>query len=105
MMVRKGDVNKQVWVLEFGWTTDTVHADRAFYAVTPEQQAQYLVGAYAYAKANWSPWIGPMFAWNLPDPSWTADNEQLYWSITEADGTPRPAYTAIQAARTNGTLP
>ena len=36
MMVRKGDVNKQIWVLEFGWTTDTIHPDRSFYAVTPE---------------------------------------------------------------------
>jgi hypothetical protein len=105
MMVRKGDVNKQVWVLEFGWTTDTIHPDRAFYAVTPEQQGQYIVEAFAYAKANWSPWVGPMFVWNLPDPTWTADNEQLYWSITETDGTPRPAYTMIQAARTDGTLP
>jgi hypothetical protein len=105
LMVRKGDVNKQVWVLEFGWTTDTVHPDRAFYAVTPEQQATYLVNAFKYAKANWSPWIGPMFVWNLPDPTWTADNEQLYWSITGTDGVPRPAYDAIKAARADGTLP
>ena len=53
LMVRKGDVNKQVWVLEFGWTTDQVNPDRTFYAVTEEQQAQYIVGAYKYAKANW----------------------------------------------------
>jgi hypothetical protein len=105
LMVRKGDVNKQVWVLEFGWTTDTVHPDRSFYAVTPEQQADYIVKAYQYAKTYWTPWIGPMFVWNMPDPTWTPDFEQVYWSITNPDGTPRPAYTAIQAARTNGTLP
>jgi polysaccharide biosynthesis protein PslG len=105
IMVKNGDVNKQVWVLEFGWTTDTVHPDRAFYAVTPEQQADYIVRAFQYAKANWSPWIGPMMVWNMPDPTWTADNEQLYWSITGTDGAPRPAYTAIQTARANGTLP
>jgi hypothetical protein len=29
----------------------------------------------------------------------------LYWSITGTDGTPRPAYDAIKAARTDGTLP
>jgi len=105
LMTRKGDGNKQVWVLEFGWTTDTVHPDRAFYAVTPEQQADYIVKAYQYAKTYWSPWIGPMFVWNMPDPTWTQDNEQWWWSITNPDGTPRPAYTAIQAARANGTLP
>jgi len=105
LMVRKGDVNKQVWVLEFGWTTDTVHPDRSFYAVTPEVQADYIVRAYKFAKANWSPWVGPMFVWNMRDPTWTPDNEQLWWSIINADGTPRPAYTAIQTARTDGTLP
>ena len=107
MMVRKGDVNKQVWVLEFGWTTDTNpnHPDRNFYAVGQDQQAQYIVEAFQYAKANWSPWVGPMFVWNMPDPTWTDANEQLWWSLTNTDGTPRPAYTALQTARTNGTLP
>jgi hypothetical protein len=105
LMVRKGDGNKQVWVLEFGWTTDTVHPDRTFYAVTPEQQADYIVKAYQYAKTFWTPWIGPMFVWNMPDPTWTQENEQWWWSITNPDGTPRPAYTAIKDARANGTLP
>jgi len=104
IMVANGDVAKQAWVMEFGWTTDTVHPDRSFYAVTQEQQADYLVRAFQYARNNWSPWIGPMFVWNMPDPTWTADNEQWWWSITE-NGAPRPAYTAIQTARTNGTLP
>src|SRR4051812_5973660 len=105
IMVARGDGAKQAWGLEFGWTTDTIHPDRSFYAVTPEQQADYLVRAFKYAKANWSPWIGPMMVWNMPDPTWTPDNEQLYWSITGTDGSPRPAYTAIKNARTDGTLP
>ena len=105
IMVENGDADTQIWILEFGWTTDTVHPDRAFYAVTPEQQADYIVRAFQYAHANYSPWIGPMLVWNMPDPTWTQDNEQWWWSITETDGTPRPAYTAIKDARTNGTLP
>jgi hypothetical protein len=105
IMVKNGDVAKQMWVMEFGWTTDTVHPDRSFYAVTPEQQADYIVRAYQYAKTNWSPWVGPMFVWNMPDPMWTENDEQWWWSITNPDGTPRPAYNAIQTARTNGTLP
>jgi hypothetical protein len=105
IMVLNGDGAKQAWVLEFGWTTDTIHPDRAFYAVTPEQQADYIVRAYQYARTNWTPWIGPMFVWNMPDPTWTQDNEQWWWSIIETDGAPRPAYTAIQTARTTGHLP
>jgi len=46
-----------------------------------------------------------MMVWNMPDPTWTPDFEQVFWSITGPDGTPRPAYTAIQAARHDGTLP
>jgi hypothetical protein len=105
IMVKNGDGAKQVWVLEFGWTTDTMHPDRSFYAVTPEQQADYIVRAFQYARTYWSPWIGPMFVWNMPDPTWTQDNEQWWWSITETDGTPRPAYTAIKDARASGALP
>jgi hypothetical protein len=105
IMVLNGDEAKQAWVLEFGWTTDTIHPDRAFYAVTPEQQADYIVKAYGFAKANWTPWVGPMFVWNMPDPTWTQDFEQWWWGLTNPDGTPRPAYTAIQAARSSGALP
>jgi hypothetical protein len=105
IMVRNGDAHKQIWLMEFGWTTDQVNPDRTFYAVTPEQQADYLVRAFQYARTNWSPWIGPMFIWNIPDPTWTPEYEQYWWGITNPDGTTRPAYDAVAAARNNGTLP
>jgi hypothetical protein len=109
-MELNGDAGKQVWINEFGWTTDTVHPDRAFYAVTPEQQADYIVRAFQYARQYWQPWVGPMFVWNIPDPTWAPDAtgvypEQYYWGITETDGTPRPAYTALANARASGLLP
>jgi len=105
IMIANGDVAKQVWLLEFGWTTDQVHQEYSWYAVTPEQQADYVVRAYKYAKANWSPWIGPMFVWNLADPDWTQDFEQYWWAITNPDGTTRPAYDSLAAARSGGQLP
>ena len=55
IMAANGDGAKQVWVLEFGWTTDQVNPQYSWYAVTPEQQADYIVRAYQYAKANWAP--------------------------------------------------
>lgn len=106
IMEANGDGAKQVWLLEFGWTTDQVNPDRAFYAVTPEQQADYVVRGLQYARANWAPWIGVMFVWSLTiDPNWTPASEQYWWSVTNADRTPRPAYEALVRARASGVLP
>ncbi|MFN0073914.1 MAG: hypothetical protein ACKVVP_20735 [Chloroflexota bacterium] len=100
-----GDGAKQIWLLEFGWTTDQVNPSYSWYAVTPEQQADFIVRAFQFTKANWSPWIGVMFLWTMADSAWTPANEQYWWSITEPDGTPRAALTAFQAARQGGVLP
>jgi hypothetical protein len=105
IMAANGDGAKQFWVLEFGWTTDQQNPEYSWYAVTPEQQAEYIVRAFQYARANWAPQVGPMFVWNIADPTWTPEYEQQWWAITNADGTPRPAYDALLAARADGTLP
>ena len=36
---------------------------------------------------------------------WTPEFEQYWWSLTNPDGTTRPAYDALLAARTTGVLP
>ena len=104
IMVINGDAGKQAWLLEFGWTIDPVNPEYSWYAVTPEQQGEYIVRAYQYARQNW-PWVGVMFIWNIANPTWTVSEEQYWWSIVEPDGTPRPAYTRLVQARTDGTLP
>ena len=104
-MTLNGDGAKPFWVLEFGWTTDQVNPEYSWYAVSPEQQADYVVKAYQYAAANWAPQVGVMFVWNVADPSWTPEYEQYWWSITNPDGTTRPAYDALAAARASGILP
>ena len=105
VMVKNGDAGKQIWLLEFGWTSDEVHPAYAWHKVTEDQKAQYIVGAYKWAADHWAPWIGVMTLWNLPDPSWTTDREEYWWSIANADGTDRPAYTALKQARQSGYLP
>jgi hypothetical protein len=98
IMEDNGDTAKQIAIMEMGWTTDSrANSPYAWHAVTPEQQADYLVKAFQYAKANWSQWAGPMVVLYIPEPEWTANDEQYYWSITNPDGTVRPAYNALKS--------
>jgi hypothetical protein len=97
VMVEQGDADKQIGVLEMGWTTDQrPNSPYAWHAVSREQQAQNLVGAFQCARQNWSPWIGFMSVIYLADPSMTQQSEQYWWAITNPDGSPRPAYTALK---------
>jgi hypothetical protein len=94
-----------MWLTEWGWTSDKIHPDFAWFAVDENKKASNIVEAFRFARANWTPWIGVMALWTLPDPTWDASREEYWWAITNPDGTPRPAYTAIRDARANGTLP
>jgi LysM repeat protein len=99
VMVENGDGDKQIALLEFGWTSDEVHPEYAWFRVTEEQKGDYLVRAYQYAQQNWSPWIGVMSLIYMPDPDWTRDKEEYWWAIIEP-GYPelklRPAYVALK---------
>jgi len=101
IMVKNGDGDKQVVLLEFGWTIDPrPDSPYAWHAVTPEQQDQYFQRAYAYAKANWRPWIGIMSLIYVANPQWTLQDEQTYWSIiypTYPELTAAPAYYGLKA--------
>ncbi len=90
IMVNRGDSNKQIAIVEFGWTSDTrAGSPYAWHAVSEDQKADYLVRAYQYAKAHWSPWIGLMSLIYMPNPDWTQNNEQTWWSVIE------PAYPEL----------
>jgi len=104
LMVEYGDADKQIAITEMGWTTDTNpdHSSYNWYAVDEATQADYLVRAFQFAQANWSPWIGLMSTIYIADPEWTEANEQYWWAITRptAPGEPAvvlPAYTALAA--------
>src|SRR6266496_2467954 len=82
-------------MLEMGWTQDTIHKDYAWFAVTEDQQADYFVRAYQYAADHWRPWMGLMSAIYLPDPAWTPDREEYWWSITLGSGQIGKAFMAL----------
>ena len=62
IMIANGDAARQMALLEVGWTTNQVHEAYAWYAVTEDEQAEYMREAYAYAAAHWRPWVGLMSA-------------------------------------------
>ncbi|WP_119068738.1 beta-galactosidase [Aggregatilinea lenta] len=98
IMVDEGDAAKQVAILEMGWTTDSVHPDYAWHAVTEQQQADYLVGAYQWAAEHWRPWVGLMTTIYLSDFDWTPDDEEYWWAIDLPSFPPktyRPAFIAL----------
>jgi hypothetical protein len=99
LMVANGDGDKQIAITEMGWTSDEVHNDYRWYAVTEQQKADYLVRAYQYAKTHWQPWIGLMSAIYICNPEWKESNEEYWWAITRP-GIPKaqllPAYLALQ---------
>jgi hypothetical protein len=111
IMVANGEGAKQVALLEVGWTIDprdtlpgpdgtpTPNPYR-WHAVTEDQQAQYLVGAYQYAADHWRPWISLITTIYLPNPDWTENNEEYWWSITTAGYNPtmRTAFIALANA-------
>jgi GH35 family endo-1,4-beta-xylanase len=100
IMEEYGDGDKQIAIVEFGWTTDPREAsDYHWHAVTEEQKADYLVRAFRYAREHWSPWVGLMVVVYLADPAWSDDHEQYWWAITEPHDWElrlRPAYEALR---------
>ena len=99
IMVENGDGDKQIALLEFGWTSDPIHPEYSWFGVTEEEKGDYLVRAYEYAKENWAPWIGLMSLIYVADPDWTEDDEQYWWAITYPDYPEmkwRQAYVAVK---------
>lgn len=96
LMEQRGDADKQIAILEFGWTSDQVNPAYSWFRVSEEEKADRIVRAYQYAKQNWSPWIGVMSLIFMGNADWNGTEEQFWWAITNPDGTPRPAYNALK---------
>jgi polysaccharide biosynthesis protein PslG len=100
IMVENGDEGRQVAILEMGWTTDPrPDSPYNWHAVTEEQKAGYLVRAYEYAEANWTPWIGLMSLIYLCNTDWTDADEQFYWCITHPDYPNTITYPAYESLK------
>jgi hypothetical protein len=102
IMEAHGDGDKPVWVMELGWTTAGV-GEGSWLTVTPQQQADYLTGAWRRARREW-PWLQVFTVWNLsqgprPEPveGLPPTDEKAGYSLLDESGEPKPAYHALRA--------
>ena len=100
VMVESGDADKQVALLEFGWTSDSrPDSPYHWHAVTEKEKADYFVRAYQYAKQHWAPWVGVMSLIYMPYPEWKEDDEKWWWAIIDPkypELQMRPAYAELK---------
>jgi hypothetical protein len=80
-----------VWLEEFGWTTCSTPrsiAEEYFACVSPTQQAQNLDDVFR--ALNEVSWIQGALVFTL------RDNPSLHFGISNADGSPKPAFTTLE---------
>ena len=93
IMEAHGDGDKPIWVTELGWTTAGVD-EGSWLTVTPQQQADYLAGAWRRVR-EW-PWLQVFTVWNLSQGLPLTD-EMAGYSLLDESGEPKPAYHALRA--------
>ena len=104
-MVRAGITGKTVWLTEFGWASiDGPGAPGApargyEYAAcnTEQHQAAFITRAFDKVRAE-TPYVTHMIVWNLNFQQVVPTNTDERWAfgIIRADGSPRPAFTALK---------
>jgi hypothetical protein len=101
LMVKRGDAGTPIWATEFGWLMDPGFGlgQYDWMKVSPDQQADYVVRSYKYARKNW-PWMKGMLLSNLDastSPYHQGPEDGLPWfAILNSDYSPRPAWEAFR---------
>jgi hypothetical protein len=100
VMVENGDSAKEIWATEMGWAIDprtlgeTCNPPDWYFIFTPQQQSDYLVRAFRWARSYW-PWMGVMVVFNYDfneAPWYDTCHPFRFWSVRG-----RPAETALSA--------
>jgi len=107
VMVAHGDAGKRALITEFG-TLEQAPVDLGPYAwmqLPSEQRGEYLVEALRMASTRYA-WLSGATVFNL---DYAANvppaSERAWFSLLNADSSPRPAFVRVQQARASGYLP
>lgn len=112
IMVDNGDTNTPVWVTKFGWGTYEGVAEaptdpfNIFISyLSQNQQALYVNRAFEIGQSL--SYIGPMFLYNLNACTSASlfDTSGCFYSLTDGNNNPRPAFAALAARIQRPTLP
>lgn len=96
VMQKHGDEAKQIWLVKFGWPSSTTPIAGQEYVAdnTEQEQALYLVEAYAIGRAR--PYVGMMAFWNFNfAPQVAADDIRAAYGILNRDYTARLAMETL----------
>lgn len=100
VLVNAGLAHVPVWITETGWPAGEAEFVYGYSAwMTEAMQAAYLVRAFEIMRTEWH-WVESSFVWHLNTATFGhADtNPFAPFSITNDDGSPRPAFDALVAA-------
>jgi hypothetical protein len=89
-MIANGDMQKQIWMTEFGAPTRGGHG-----SVSEDRQAKMATIAYAL-QATYA-WAGPLFWYTYRDGGTDPKNQEDWFGLIRYDGSRKPAYAAYQA--------
>ena len=81
--------DKPIWITEFGWRTDAGNPD----SVSEQIQAQYVREALIRAMTEWRSVVARSFVY-----TWAKPSTDPPYNLLRPDGSPRPAWQAIQGA-------
>ena len=97
VMEANGDGDKPMWLTEMGWSTANADPAYGFGADnSDEDQAHFLVDAFQLIRET-APYITHAFVWNLNFQSVVGpQDEKFAFGVLRPDGSPRPAFTALQ---------
>jgi hypothetical protein len=90
VMVANGDSAKKIWATEYGAPTN---GPRATHITTEAAQANILTAGYRLF--NTYSWAGPLCWFDYEDKGTNANNQEDWFGLRRANGTPKPAYTAL----------
>jgi hypothetical protein len=93
-LAQEAGADKPIWITEFGWSTQAGAPD----AVSEAVQAQYEYDALVRTTQEWPSFVRRSFVFTWTKPSVEADA----YNLLRLDGSPRPAWQAIQSLVSSG---